>query len=133
MFIHLFSSQYYALYVVLYLYFCVITSVTDKEVATKNIVTSAEMCSSSVCTSCVAPQCQLCLPCLPPDSLDTLKRAYREHNSRHQFCRIFPPTMVSPMFAITAYRPLVGKSLFTFKRMLLILLIYFFLLKINSN
>ncbi|XP_046687090.1 probable tubulin polyglutamylase ttll-15 [Homalodisca vitripennis] len=68
-------------------------NITKAEVATKNVAVSAAECTSAVCVGCMAPQCQLCLPCLTPDTLDTLYRAYREHTSRHDCHRIFPPPM----------------------------------------
>lgn len=85
-------------YIVIYVF---VFSVTDIEVTTKNIVVSSEKCKSAMCVSCMAPQCQLCLPCLTADTLHTLRLAYREHTSRHDCKRVFPPSMVSHLLMNT--------------------------------
>lgn len=65
-------------------------------VADKNLAVFPNECNSMRCrTSCMSPECQLCKPCLSPDTKYTLVQAFKEHLHRGDCKRIFPPTMAS--------------------------------------
>lgn len=66
----------------------------------KNVLVYPEICSSEQCSTCMAPQCQLCLPCLTNETLNTLKEAYKEHTNKHDCKRVFPPSMVSYQYRV---------------------------------
>ncbi|KAG8230990.1 hypothetical protein J437_LFUL003948, partial [Ladona fulva] len=63
----------------------------EMQVSLKNIAVEAEMCSKSICLDCLAPECFVCKPCLTSEMMETLKRAYLEHENRLSCRRVFPP------------------------------------------
>ncbi|KAJ8924058.1 hypothetical protein NQ315_006835 [Exocentrus adspersus] len=64
-------------------------------VSDKNIATFPDTCNSDLCkTSCISPDCQLCKPCLSPETRKDLVGAYKEHLHKGDCKRIFPPAMV---------------------------------------
>ncbi|XP_023717946.1 probable tubulin polyglutamylase ttll-15 isoform X2 [Cryptotermes secundus] len=64
------------------------------QVAEKNLMVFPSVCARKLCrSSCVSPDCQLCKPCLTPETMDVLKAAYMEHINRQECKRIFPPHM----------------------------------------
>ncbi|XP_069689786.1 probable tubulin polyglutamylase ttll-15 isoform X1 [Periplaneta americana] len=64
------------------------------QVTDKNLAVFPDVCASKLCrSSCVSPDCQLCKPCLTPETVDVLKDAYMEHINRQDCKRIFPPHM----------------------------------------
>lgn len=71
----------------------------------KNIVVNAEICSKVPCAESCAPNiCQLCLPCLNQDDINSLHSAYREHMRKGDTKRIFPQTNINEE-AITKLSP----------------------------
>ncbi|KAJ8926545.1 hypothetical protein NQ314_021084, partial [Rhamnusium bicolor] len=52
-------------------------------VSDKNIASFPKKCNSNLCrTSCVSPDCQLCKPCLSPETRQYLVQAFKEHLHR---------------------------------------------------
>ena len=65
------------------------------QVTEKNLMVFPAVCARKLCrSSCMSPDCQLCRPCLTPETMDVLKAAYMEHINRQDCKRIFPPYMV---------------------------------------
>jgi tubulin monoglycylase TTLL15 len=65
------------------------------QVTDKNLMVFPAVCARKLCrSSCMSPDCQLCRPCLTPETVDVLKAAYMEHINRQDCKRIFPPHMV---------------------------------------
>ncbi|XP_060532084.1 probable tubulin polyglutamylase ttll-15 [Cylas formicarius] len=63
-------------------------------VSDKHLVVFAEKCNSVLCkSSCSPPECQLCRPCLSPETKLDLAQAFREHLHRSDCKRVFPPSM----------------------------------------
>ncbi|ENN78250.1 hypothetical protein HUJ04_004358 [Dendroctonus ponderosae] len=61
-------------------------------VSEKQLATYPEKCNSPLCrSSCVSPDCQLCKPCLSPETKRYLIEAFKEHLHRGDCKRIFPP------------------------------------------
>ncbi|KAL1513685.1 hypothetical protein ABEB36_003062 [Hypothenemus hampei] len=64
----------------------------DMVVSTKHLMTYPEKCNSELCkNSCLSPDCQLCKPCLSPETTGYLIEAYKEHLNKGDCKRIFPP------------------------------------------
>ncbi|GFG31355.1 hypothetical protein Cfor_12923 [Coptotermes formosanus] len=64
------------------------------QVTEKNLMVFPAVCARRLCrSSCMSPDCQLCRPCLTPETMYVLKAAYMEHVNRHDCKRIFPPHM----------------------------------------
>ncbi|KAJ8979645.1 hypothetical protein NQ317_001352 [Molorchus minor] len=78
-------------------------------VSDKNIATFPKACSSDLCrTSCVSSDCQLCKPCLSPETRQYLEQAYMEHLHKGDCKRVFPPSMVRLLIWYTASFALVN-------------------------
>lgn len=72
------------------------------QVTEKNLMVFPSMCARKLChNSCVSPDCQLCKPCLTPETLGVLKTAYMEHVNRQDCKRVFPPHMVRSLLTCT--------------------------------
>ena len=79
------------------MYMCFIRSSDEEamQVTEKNLMVFPAVCARKLCcSSCMSPDCQLCRPCLTPETMDVLKAAYMEHMNRQDCKRIFPPHMV---------------------------------------
>lgn len=61
----------------------------------KELSVYPELCSSDYCKNCLRQICHVCVFCLSPDAITTLKRSYIEHVNRRDCIRLFPPEMVS--------------------------------------
>lgn len=55
----------------------------------KDIAVDAETCANCM-DSCNVTSCQICLPCMSPATIRSFHQAYREHQRRGEFRRIFP-------------------------------------------
>ncbi|KAF7283992.1 hypothetical protein GWI33_022809 [Rhynchophorus ferrugineus] len=72
-------------------------------VSDKHLATYPEQCNSEMCKSgCTSPLCQLCKPCLSPETRKYLVQAVKEHFNKGDCKRVFPPTMTQE----EAQRPL---------------------------
>ncbi|KAJ8943005.1 hypothetical protein NQ318_008323, partial [Aromia moschata] len=70
------------------------TSERRMMVSDKNIATFPKQCGSNLCrSSCVSFDCQLCKPCLSPETRLYLEQAFIEHLHKGDCKRIFPPPM----------------------------------------
>lgn len=59
--------------------------------ANKDIVVNIGTCVNCL-NSCSEPGCELCIPCMSPAAVRGFHQAYREHQRRGEFSRIFPTT-----------------------------------------
>lgn len=57
--------------------------------ADKDITVNAENCINCL-DSCIDTSCELCLPCMSQPTIKGFHQAYREHQKRGEFRRIFP-------------------------------------------
>lgn len=64
-------------------------------VSDKMIAVFPNICNSNACrASCMSLECQLCKPCISPDTRNHLVATVKEHFRRGDSKRIFPPPMV---------------------------------------
>lgn len=59
--------------------------------ALKNIAVNVDECLNANCSNeCESDECDLCLNCISDDTIEHLKKSYREHQRRGDMKRIFP-------------------------------------------
>lgn len=81
------------------------TDEMDMQVSDTDISVFAEQCASKLCDhNCTAQTCKLCLYCLNPSDITTIKLAYLEHTNRKTWRRVFPSPFPSQELA-RGWRP----------------------------
>ncbi|CAL7950013.1 unnamed protein product [Xylocopa violacea] len=67
----------------------------EMEVADKNLMVLPEVCIE--CNDCFRVECQLCGPCITPETKLIMSQSYLEHENKMDFQRIFPPPITKDM------------------------------------